>query len=539
MTRWIGRIDITPPVLPREVEPRPRAIVVAKLLLAPGGGKSGPFRPGDPPFRPRNAPNPAPWGVFQLSSSGAVHLRGCAIDDRPSGMVPSSNERGPADQEAIVNTLKTVVSLAVASALSAAPDLASASTSGSIYASNSGVSLSFSYFDDDLAPYGQWVDYEPYGQCWIPANTPYGWRPYWDGHWAYTDCGWTWVSNEPWGWATYHYGRWHFDPYHGWMWVPGTVWAPSWVAWHSGNGYVGWAPLPPAAHWDVHVGLHFGGVSAIPVSNWCFVEQRHFTHSKIKYKVVNRSRNDVIYHHTRNVTRYDTWDGYPRNVGFDVATVNDWGGGKVKKMRVADVSGPRQGHGEKVRGNSIETFRPRIDSKSRKDVAVRSRGHDVPRRDQLVRGDVRKSQGSEPVVRGEGRKVQSPRELARADEVRREGRSTRVEKSREVERAREVVRERGRSVSRDVERAAPVRKSEAVRKTEARSVDRRSADVRRAEPVRRSAEKSKSAAVESRRSASSERELAAAETKKGASKGAARADSCSSARDKAAKTRGN
>jgi hypothetical protein len=28
------------------------------------------------------------------------------------------------------------------------------------------------------------------------------------GMWAYTDAGWTWVSEEPYAWAVYHYGRW-------------------------------------------------------------------------------------------------------------------------------------------------------------------------------------------------------------------------------------------------------------------------------------------------------------------------------------------
>src|SRR5262245_18206155 len=74
-----------------------------------------------------------------------------------------------------------------------------------------GMSVGFSYFYDDLAPYGRWVDYSPYGWCWAPYDVGPYWRPYYDGSWAYTEFGWTWVSDEPWGWATYHYGRWQFD----------------------------------------------------------------------------------------------------------------------------------------------------------------------------------------------------------------------------------------------------------------------------------------------------------------------------------------
>ena len=32
---------------------------------------------------------------------------------------------------------------------------------------------------------------------------------------------------------------------HFWVWVPGVEWAPAWVTWRVGGGYIGWAPLPP------------------------------------------------------------------------------------------------------------------------------------------------------------------------------------------------------------------------------------------------------------------------------------------------------
>jgi hypothetical protein len=79
---------------------------------------------------------------------------------------------------------------------------------------------------------------------WYPKNVPAGWRPYTNGHWAYADdYGWTWLSDEKWSWATYNYGRWVFAPGAGWAWVPGKTWAPSWVAWRTGEGLIGWAPL--------------------------------------------------------------------------------------------------------------------------------------------------------------------------------------------------------------------------------------------------------------------------------------------------------
>ncbi len=93
-------------------------------------------------------------------------------------------------------------------------------------------------FYNDLAPYGSWYNDSTYGWVFAPSSTSY--VPYSNGHWAYTDYGYTWVSADPFGWATDHYGRWVWA--NGWVWRPDTTWGPAWVQWRQGDGYVGWAP---------------------------------------------------------------------------------------------------------------------------------------------------------------------------------------------------------------------------------------------------------------------------------------------------------
>ena len=88
-------------------------------------------------------------------------------------------------------------------------------------------SISQNQFYDDLAPYGRWIQLNHYGLVWQPWDLPYGWRPYSDGYWVYTDYGWTFESDDPYGWAVYHYGRWAFDNRFGWVWVPGYEWGPA------------------------------------------------------------------------------------------------------------------------------------------------------------------------------------------------------------------------------------------------------------------------------------------------------------------------
>ena len=138
------------------------------------------------------------------------------------------------------------------------------------------ISVSINFYDD-LAPYGNWVSYHD-RYVWIPDDVDDRWRPYTEGHWAYTRRhGWIWVSDERFGWATYHYGRWGYARDIGWYWVPGRRWAPAWVAWSYDDDDIAWAPLPPDYHDDVNIVISFGDIpdyywQAVPVSAFLSVD---------------------------------------------------------------------------------------------------------------------------------------------------------------------------------------------------------------------------------------------------------------------------
>jgi hypothetical protein len=121
---------------------------------------------------------------------------------------------------------------------------------------------SASDFYQPLAANGAWVQAGRFGHCWHPAVTA-EWRPYCNGSWEWTDCGWYWASDEPWAWACYHYGSWVLDPTYGWVWIPDIEWAPAWVVWRTSDDYTGWAPCGPS------------GVT-IDASYYVFVQNGHF-----------------------------------------------------------------------------------------------------------------------------------------------------------------------------------------------------------------------------------------------------------------------
>ena len=188
---------------------------------------------------------------------------------------------------------------------SATPPAPAATPARAINASETG-SASYATFYRKLDPYGDWMETGDYGYVFQPRQAAQSrdWRPYTNGHWVYTDAGWTWISEEQFGWATYHYGRWIRLRSVGWVWVPGDQWAPAWVSWRKGNDYVGWAPLPPEAQFDRQIGIRnwADNYYGIGPEQYSFVPANQFGAKLSLRIVVPTERNVTIINQTTNVT---------------------------------------------------------------------------------------------------------------------------------------------------------------------------------------------------------------------------------------------
>jgi len=94
--------------------------------------------------------------------------------------------------------------------------------------------------------YGEWLWDDMYGYVWRPfidnGMYPWGWQPYYYGQWAMTGGQMFWVPQEPWGWIPYHLGIWQWDKKHGWVWLPGSMFAPAWATWDFYFGFACWRP---------------------------------------------------------------------------------------------------------------------------------------------------------------------------------------------------------------------------------------------------------------------------------------------------------
>ena len=222
------------------------------------------------------------------------------------------------------------------------------------------------YFYDQLEPYGLWVSFRPHGYVWIPRNVGYSWRPYCQGHWAWTDYGWTWVSVERWGWIAFHYGRWGWDRRLGWFWVPDIVWGPAWVAWRWGDAHIGWAPLPPGG--DFVPGRGFGRRQwDIPGNHWNFVHGRYFLDRSLDRWVLPIERNITIINTTIFNVNMDYRDRHIHNEGVDVEHVRRLTNRTVvDRLSLKDSNRPG---GAREEGQDLVVFKPEI----KKNVAARPR----------------------------------------------------------------------------------------------------------------------------------------------------------------------
>lgn len=94
--------------------------------------------------------------------------------------------------------------------------------------------------------YGEWVWDDYFGYVWRPFYNDYypwgNWSPYYYGNWTYLNGQLFWVPSEPWGWVPYHLGLWQWDKKKGWIWIPGSAFAPAWAVWDFYFGYYSWRP---------------------------------------------------------------------------------------------------------------------------------------------------------------------------------------------------------------------------------------------------------------------------------------------------------
>jgi Family of unknown function (DUF6600) len=242
--------------------------------------------------------------------------------------------------------------LAAAVALSPIPLVATSAPAAAQV--NVSVNIGFDYFYDELAPYGEWNYHPRWGDVWRPVRVNRDFRPYVRGYWVNTEFGMTWESQDAWGDLTYHYGRWVYDPYDGWLWVPGYTWAPAWVVWRGDSRNIGWFPMPPddrflagvevyRTDWNWDRG-YFGysdwygpSIATGLLAAWTFVALDHFADRDYYRYVQPRTQIVNIVNNTTNITNYVTVNNRIVNRSVDVTLVERASGRRIERVEARQV----------------------------------------------------------------------------------------------------------------------------------------------------------------------------------------------------------
>lgn len=284
-----------------------------------------------------------------------------------------------------------------------------------------------STFYEPLATYGEWIEVAPYGWVWSPHGVTVNWQPYQLGRWVWTNAGWTWVSDEPFGWATYHYGRWYYHPYHGWVWLPGTQWSPAWVAWRQGDGWIGWAPMPPEDRGRPGISIRIGNfnlnIGRIHTFSWTFVEEGRLCEPSLRRYIARQPRNASIILTTRDVTSYTIASNVVINRSVPLEVIERRYGRPVPRYVIRETTSPIT-RTTVITGSDVTIYRPKfvdrtptrapttiITGKPR--ITVDSRRLDAERRALAARGAAERAALEDRQRRERDRKLTSEAELRR------------------------------------------------------------------------------------------------------------------------------
>jgi hypothetical protein len=242
------------------------------------------------------------WVLARRQPSGGENPQRAFAITNSVGTNQTAANSPPAPVPPATNAVQVITQVVVVTAPQTDLPIAPESTQAVFQAASPSPAI-VEYVREALAPYGKWLEIAPYGSCWRPtaAVTDPKWRPYEEqGRWLYTAYGWFWHSDYSWGQITFHYGRW-IENEGCWVWVPGYDWASAWVCWREAEGYLGWAPLPPAAVFQPGTGLIWDGKpasdadSGLGADAFTFVATDHFWDRNLHGAVAPRDQVETIF----------------------------------------------------------------------------------------------------------------------------------------------------------------------------------------------------------------------------------------------------
>jgi hypothetical protein len=130
------------------------------------------------------------------------------------------------------------------------------------------------------------------------------------------------------------------------------------VAWHHGDDWVGWAPLPPPIEARAADGSRLDEGDDIAPTHWSFIARRHLGSTRLARRLVSPARNVTILARTRDATRFAMRDGRAVNLGPDITLLERQGRLSIPRKRIVEAGAPPRSRGQLVDRDVIRFYRP-------------------------------------------------------------------------------------------------------------------------------------------------------------------------------------
>lgn len=187
----------------------------------------------------------------------------------------------------------------------------------------------------DNAEFGSFYVWKPAPALSITTSSvePVDYQPYTNGQWVYTDAGWYFKAATPPEEITSHYGRWVNSPSIGYVWMPGRVWAPSWVDWRENDTYVAWTPTSPASYIVNNVILG----QPVVEENYVVVEKRYFVEPTVYKYMYKENKNKIMIKEWRSLDGVMVMNKTVINKGPDYTVIQTVSGNPFEMVKLNHV----------------------------------------------------------------------------------------------------------------------------------------------------------------------------------------------------------
>src|SRR5262249_34578360 len=129
----------------------------------------------------------------------------------------------------------------------------------------------------------------------------------------------------------------------------------------EGDGYIGWAPLPPSVGFTAGFGIQIGGLRlGVDLDSYAFsfLPEREFLSERVGTVNLPAARHVTLVRRARNISPIGVENNRAVNRSIPEQRIEQVTGQPVRRLRLSETRTPVRGRAEQVQGDQVTVFRP-------------------------------------------------------------------------------------------------------------------------------------------------------------------------------------